>query len=344
MTRALIDRLALEEKIDVTGLLVSWRGRGELVAELPAGVTCHPVAIPARLAHSLWQRTDRPAVTGFDVMHGPNFVVPPSPGAAELVTIHDFGPWHFPHLVTTHARAYPKLVKRAVSRGADVHVVSSFVADEAVELLGIERSRVHVIHNGFDPASPGDPARGLTLAGGPYVVAVGTVEPRKDYPTLVAAMDHVRAIVPDMRLVIVGAEGWGSEALDVAIAASHADHVVRMGYTSDQDRIDLLAGASCLAYPSIYEGFGLPPLEAMAQSTPVVASSAGALPEICGGAALLTAPGDSASLARSILDVLTDGSVAEALVRAGRDRIRRYSWDTMTAEMVALYEELAARA
>jgi glycosyltransferase involved in cell wall biosynthesis len=344
MTGALLERLVMEPDLELTGILVSWRGRGQLVAELPPAMDERAVAFPARLAHRLWARMNRPRVRGFDVVHGPNFVVPPAGGAAELVTIHDFGPWHYPQFVTKHARAYPRLVTRALGRGAHLHVVSSFVAAEAKELLRVEPERIHVIHNGLDRGLTGDPVRGRTQIGSRYVVAVGTVEPRKDLPTLVAAMSRVWAIVPDLRLVLVGADGWGTADLEGALKkVPGGDRVIRLGYVPDQTRADLMAGATCLAYPSLYEGFGLPPLEAMAQSTPVVTTTAGALPEVCGDAAMLVAPGDTEGLAEAIVALATDPERARLLVDAGHQRITQFSWDDTAHQMAALYRQLAGR-
>jgi glycosyltransferase involved in cell wall biosynthesis len=345
LTAALVERLAGEESVALTAILVSWRGRGQLGPELPAGVATRAVAFPARLAHRLWQHLDWPSVGGLEVVHGPNFVVPPGAGAAELVTVHDFGPWHFPELVTHHARAYPRLVRRALDRGAHMHVVSDFVAAEAAELLGVEPERLHVIHNGFDRGRPGDPDRGRALAGAErYVLALGTIEPRKDLPTLVAAMAEVWATEQDMRLVVAGGGGWGTDAFEAALTRWGAGgRVARLGYVADDDRSDLLAGATCLAYPSIYEGFGLPPLEAMAASTPVVTTTAGALPEVCGDAAALVAPGDSAAMAAAIVEVVTDDTVNRRLVEAGCRRVDAFSWDRAASEMCALYRDLAER-
>lgn len=348
MTDALLTRMAATGDMDLTGVLISFRGRGLLGAMLPDGVDTAAVAFPARLAHRLWQRLDRPTVAGYDVVHGPNFVVPPAAGGAELVTIHDFGPWHFPDLVSSHARAYPRLVERAVGRGADVHVVSDFVADEAAEILGLAPERIHVIHNGFEPAATtGDPRAGRSMAGGPYVLSIGTVEPRKDLLSLVAAMALLWDEHPDLRLVVAGADGGGSAAFDAAVeglGATKASRVLRLGYVSDAERSDLLSGAVCLAFPSVYEGFGLPPLEAMAQDTPVVATTAGSLPEICGDGAVLVKPRDPQALADAIDSLMVEGPestrVAE-LVERGRARLGYFSWDSAAEEMALLYRNLA---
>lgn len=344
MTAAIFQRLSSRIDLDVRPLLVSLRGRRALAAQLPPGAESAMLWAPARLAHQLWQRFDRPAVRGFDVIHGPNFVVPPAANGRELMTIHDFGPWRDPDLVTAHARAYPLLVRRALARGAHVHVVSDFVRVEALERLGVDEERVHLIHNGFDPGERGEPKRGRAMVGGPYVLYVGTIEPRKDLPTLVAAMGEAWAGGIEHRLVVAGPDGWGTEAFEEAVAqlGPAAERVLRVGYVTDAERTDLLAGAACLAYPSRYEGFGLPPLEAMAQGCPVVTTRAGALPETCGPAARYVDIGDSSGLAAAVTDIVSDDRAAAELVAAGNDRIGEYSWDETADRLAGLYRSLAA--
>ncbi len=366
MTDAVVRRLATMDDLAVTGVLISFRGRGQLPGALPAGVAAAAIPFPARLAHRLWTRLDRPRLTGFDVVHGPNFVVPPAAGAAEVVTVHDFGPWHHPDQVGVHARRYPALVGRAVNRGAAVHVVSAFVAAEARTVLGVDDDRIHVVPNGFEPAPPGDPARGRALAGGrPYVLSLGTIEPRKAVPDLIEAMVEVWRDHPEVALVVAGADGAGTPAVDAALrrvgaVVTGADatrrrgegapsaagtggvgrRVVRLGYVTVDERNDLLAGAACFAFPSIYEGFGLPPLEAMGQGCPVVATTAGALVEVCGPAARLVPPGDPGALAAAVVTVIGDDAEAARLREAGRARVGTFSWDATAAGLAALYRHL----
>jgi glycosyltransferase involved in cell wall biosynthesis len=300
----------------------------------------------ARPLRALWRRSNWPPLTWWtgkvDVVHGMNFVVPPAAGAAELVTVHDLTCVRFPELCTSDTLEYPALLRRALARGAHIHAVSEFVADEVCDVFRVERERVHVVANGLTPMGDGDAGRGVARAGGRYVLALGTVEPRKDLPSLVAAFDAVAASHADVRLVVAGPDGWGAEEFAAAVQrAHHRNRIVRLGWVDDATRADLMAGASVFAYPSRYEGFGLPPLEAMAMGTPVVTTRAGALPEIVGEAAVLVAPGDVDALATAIAGVLDDQREAERLVSAGHRRANEFSWDGAAHELVDVYRALA---
>jgi alpha-1,3-rhamnosyl/mannosyltransferase len=141
--------------------------------------------------------------------------------------------------------------------------------------------------------------------------------------------------------VIAGQDGWGADALTTTIEhVDHRDRVVRLGWVDDRTRADLLAGASVFAYPSRYEGFGLPPLEAMTAGTAVVATRTGALPEVLGDAAVLVAPGDADALADALANVLTNEAARDALIERGRRQAAQYSWDACARGVVHLYERL----
>jgi glycosyltransferase involved in cell wall biosynthesis len=343
-----LTRIATEADLDVVGYSVSWRGRGHAADELlPHGV--HPARGPmaAQPLRQLWRRADWPPIewwTGsVDLVHGPNFVVPPSSkGAIELATVHDLTCVRFPELCTRDTLQYPALIRRALRRGAHLHAVSQFVADEIVDVFGVERDRVHVVPNGIDPVHAGDAAAGRArVAADRYILAVGTIEPRKDLPLLVDAFDELATDDTDLHLVVAGQDGWGTASFAAALErARHRDRVVRPGWVDDRARADLLAGAQVFAYPSKYEGFGLSPLEAMAAGVPVVATTAGSLPEVLGDGARLVDPGDAGALASALHSVLDDEAERDRLIPAGRDRASRYSWDACAAGVVALYRDL----
>jgi glycosyltransferase involved in cell wall biosynthesis len=302
-----------------------------------------------RHARAAWKRWPFPPVELFtgpvDVVHSPNYVVPPTRRAAAVVTVHDLTFVNHPELCTADTRSFPPLIAAAVARGAWVHAVSRFVADEVVAAFDVPAERVVVVPNATEPLVAGTAAEGRGLAGGErYVLAIGTIEPRKNLPRLVAAWQQVADTDPELRLVVAGGEGWGAAELAGAlVTARHTDRIVRLGRVDDHQRAALLRGATVLAYPSLYEGFGIPPLEAMAAGTPVVAARAGALPETCGDAALLVDPHDVDDIAAAIAAVTTDESLAADLVRRGERRVAGYSWDRSARELVDLYHRAAGR-
>jgi glycosyltransferase involved in cell wall biosynthesis len=244
----------------------------------------------------------------------------------------------------------PELLRRAVRRGAWVHAVSEHVAAEVRETFAADPDRVVAIPNGaplpIDPTSrPALAARGRQVAAAErYVLALGTLEPRKDIPSLVRAFDLLAADNPELHLVLAGPDGWGAEEVTTAIGiAAHASRIRRLGWVDASDRTALLAGAAVVAYPSRYEGFGLPPLEALAAGTPVVASPVGALPEVLVDAAEWAPVADPAGLASAIHTVLDNPARGDAIVAAGARRLAVYSWDRTATALVELYRSAAAR-
>jgi glycosyltransferase involved in cell wall biosynthesis len=343
-----LKRLAARHDVSLIAYALTGRHLDELANTLPAGVPSIRRPLPYRFVDPLWRRFDGPVIerwTGrVDVVHGPNYVVPPARDACELVSVHDLTALKRPDLCDDTTVRFPHLIRRALARGAHVQTGSRFVADEVVDAFGVHSDRVHPIHYGAPGISGGDAGRGHELAGGDrYVLAVGTIEPRKNLAMLVQAFDALAAGEPHLRLVLAGGNGWRIESFEATLgAARHRDRVVRLGRVSEATKRDLLRGASVLAYPSLYEGFGFPPLEAMSAGVPVVATSVGSLPEVLGDGALLV-PVEVDALTEALALVLTNESLRVDLVRRGHDRVARYSWDRCTDELVALYGRLADR-
>jgi glycosyltransferase involved in cell wall biosynthesis len=326
---------------DVRAVAFTVRRRGGLAAELPAHATLVGPPVPARALQWLWARAELPRVTALtgrlDVFHGTNFVLPPTGAAAGVVTVHDLSFLRTPHTVDRASLAYRTLVPRSLRRAAVVCVPSRAVAAEVEDTYRTEPGRVLVTPLGVDAvwsrATPPDAARRSRLGlPGEYVVFSGSLEPRKNLPLLLEAYRRLCAEDPDWPpLVLMGPAGWGP-ALD--LRGLPPGKVVLTGYLADDDLRSVVAGARALVYPSLYEGFGLPPLEAFACGVPVVASDLPVTREVVGDdpdLATLVSPDDADALAGALLRRVRAGESGDAADRRRR-RAARFTW-AATAEV-----------
>lgn len=341
-TSALLEELASRRDVAVTAYAVTWRGHEELGSLVPSGIAAARGRMAAAPLRALWRHTDHPRIerwTGaVEVVHGPNYVVPPA-RAPRVASVHDLTFIHHPQYCTADVLQYPDLLRRQIATGAWIHTDSQFVRDEVVGILGADPERVVTVPLGVTAPPSLDPARGHQLAGtDSYLLALGTIEPRKNLPLLVEAFDELTAAAPELRLVVAGPDGWGVEAFDAAVArAAHRDRIVRLGFVTEADRGALLAGASVVAVPSHYEGFGLTAAEAMLAGVPVVASDAGSHPEVIGEAGLLVPAGDLEALVAALHRAITDQRLADDLRARGRVQAERFSWTATAAGIVELW-------
>jgi glycosyltransferase involved in cell wall biosynthesis len=302
----------------VRGLLGALRGRPGLELELFS--FGGPGRISSVVRDAAWYPVGlRRRARSVDVLHGTTFRGPSKTGTPVVLTVHDLALLRYPDAFPRWHRLYGQTALRATLRAADALVaVSEFSKDETVSLADVPPERIRVVPNGveeiFTPAGP--------AAEGDYVLTVATLEPRKNLARVVEA-----AQLAGVELRVVGARGWGG-----------VDVPGWVGEVPDAELAALYRGARCILYPSLYEGFGLPVLEAMACGTPVVTSRGTAMEEVSGGAAVLVDPLDVRALAGGIG---TAEARREELVPAGIVRARAFTWSRAADGVEALWKELA---
>lgn len=341
----ILDAMRGTPGIGIIPYALSIRARiGGRDAGLPPGTRILP--FPAGPAISAWGRVDQPSAERWlkpaRVVHGTNFIAPPMKGAATVVTVHDCAFALHPELCPPTVRRFAPALRRAVQRGAWVHTPSRFVAEEVSDIFGTDRV-VTVPHGVPRLALPAAPLGGL-VGDSPFILALGNLEPRKNIPRLVRAFGAIADRHAGLQLLVAGADGPARPAVDEARAGlppAIGQRVRLAGYVDDRTRATLLARAQVFVFPSLYEGFGFPVLEAMAAGTPVVAGSSGAVAEVAGDGALLVDPTDTDALAAAISRVLESRDLAESLIRAGRSRAARFSWRRAAEGLRDLYRRAA---
>ncbi len=283
------------------------------------------------------------------LLHTPNYILMPFDGPC-VTTVHDLSAFNYPD---THpperVRFLERHLPRSLERADRVLADSQFIAAEIHDKLGVSREKLRVVPLGVDPKYHPRDAAELAgamqrhgLAAGGYLLVVATQEPRKNLVRLARAYARLPASLRAQHpLVIVGARGWLNAELEKALAPLEAGGSIRrLGYVSEDDLPLIYAGARAFAFPSLYEGFGLPVLEALASGIPVLTSNVSSLPEVCAGIALCIDPLDESLLAEGLQRLLEDEAWRLQAAAGGMRHAARFPWSRCVDETVAVYAEL----
>ena len=301
----------------------------------------------------IWQRLRIPIpvellVGRVDLFHSPDFTLPPTlPGVPTLLTVHDLSFIRDPESAWPSLRAFlNKAVPRSVQRATHVLADSQATKADLIELFGTPAEKITVLYAGVDArfAPVRDRAEIDRVCAKyqlpqPFILSVGTLQPRKNYGRLIQAF--ARSDIPH-HLVITGGKGWLYESIFEQVMRSGLEGRVHFpGFVDDADLPALYSAADLFAYPSLYEGFGLPLLEAMACGTPVIGSNTSSLPEVIGDAGLQVDPRNVDDIARALMQMIEQPELRERSIGLGLERAKQFTWDKAARELLAIYDQIA---
>jgi len=322
--------------------------------ELADSVSVRHVAVPTRAMYWLWNHTGRPAADrlagGCDVFHATNFFVPPTRRARRVVTIHDLSFLTVPQYSSPRiVKPFSRHIRRFVAAADAVMVYSESTRRDLIERLDVDPARIHVAYMAaaerFRPDKRGnsrDVVRENYGIQEPYILFVGAIEPRKNIESLLESFAAVSTDVPHT-LVIAGPKAWGYDSVrDTYERLRLGDRVRFLDYVRPDEHLPALyQSADLLVLVSHYEGFGLPPLEAMQSGCPVIVADNSSMPEVVGDAGIRVPAADTDAIADAIGKVLTDTELRSRMSRAGIDQARRFSWSDCARRTAQVYRELA---
>uniref|UniRef100_A0A7C3APX5 Glycosyltransferase family 1 protein n=2 Tax=Thermorudis TaxID=1649508 RepID=A0A7C3APX5_9BACT len=327
--------------------------REEIAARVTWAVSRLPTQRPP--VRIVWEQTIGPVAARrrrVDLLHAPVNVVPLAGPRPQVLTVHDLAFLHYPEHYPLLKRRYLAALTKLSARRADaVIAVSTQTRDDVVELLAVPPEKVVVVPNGVDgslrPVRDDRLLEAFRRAQGlpnEFFLFLGTLQPRKNVEGLLHAYARVRAEI-SMPLVIAGARGWRESSIFQLVQKLDLTDQVRFaGYVNPDELALWYSAATVFVYPSLYEGFGLPVLEAMACGVPVITSSVSSLPEVAGDAAILVDPRDTDSLARALRELAGSPRLRAQLAAAGLERSRGFSWERTASETLEVYRRALRRA
>jgi glycosyltransferase involved in cell wall biosynthesis len=315
-----------------------------------------PVRLATRPARLAWEQVGLPRALrrlNVDLLHSPHYTLPlGAVGVSRVVTFHDLTFFLAPaHHQPLKAMFFRRMIRASARRADLVVAVSQATADDAHRVLGLDRSRIAVVHEAARPdfAPVDDPARRAAVERRyglrhPLLLSVGTIEPRKNLGASVRCVAALKARGIDCQLAVVGAKGWRSGPWFEEVRRSGLDDRVRvLGYVPDDDLCSLYSTCDAFLYPSLYEGFGLPALEAMACGAPVIVADRSSMPEVVGAGGLRYDPDDEGGLADLVGTLLLDEVVRREWRRRATERAEGFTWERAARETYEWYRRVLAR-
>lgn len=354
-TRSLVGALACLDRTN--HYLLLWaRGRGAKPADgWPPNFRLQRLPLSEWTLKALWHRLGLPLpleflVGNMDLFHATDFVLPPLQKGKALLTVHDLSFLLYPEQTQPELVRYlSKVVPSSIQRASLVLADSESTKADLMRLLALPEEKVEVVYCGvdtrFSPASDEETLSQVRVRYGldrPFILTLGTLAPRKNLARLLEAFALMRqSVALPHRLLVAGVAGWRSESLPLQVERlGLVGEVIFLGFVPEEDLPALYTLADLFVYPSLYEGFGLPPLEAMACGTPVAASNASSLPEVLGDAGLLFDATSPEAMAEALHRALTDGELRLQMRERGLRRAASFTWERAAQKLLGLYQQV----
>jgi glycosyltransferase involved in cell wall biosynthesis len=337
-------------------LFVSGASKNKLPSPPAQNFTWRPTPLTPTWLARIWHRAHVPLpietfIGKIDLYHATDFVLPPANRKTRtLLTVHDLSFVRVPETASPSLKAYLDVVVPAsVKRANHVLADSQATKDDLISLYQTSPEKITVLLSGVDNRYKRVDDQQVQnvvrekykIGAQPYIFTIGTVQPRKNYSRLIRALAQLRAEGNDIALVIAGGRGWLEDEMYQTLRDTKMqDHVRLIGFADENDIPALYSSAICTAFPSLYEGFGLPVLESMACGTPVVTSNVSSLPEVAGDAALQVNPYDIEAITDAIRQLINDSTLRATLTERGYEQIKRFTWESSARQLQAVYRDL----
>ncbi len=356
--RELVTALAVQDQQTQYNLFVAGAAPQTAVTAVGSNFVWRPTRLSPRWLARIWHRAFLPLPVEMFVglvglYHATDFVLPPTlPRTRTLLTVHDLSYVRVPETASPKLKSYLDRVVPASARRADFIVADSQATkSDLVELYSIPDAKVEVLLSGVDsrfcrvetPEVLMTTRRQYKIGARPYIFSIGTVQPRKNYGRLIQAVAHLRTAGYDIDLVIAGGRGWLEDPIyETLHTTKMEEHVHFIGFADEADLPALYSAAYLCAFPSLYEGFGLPILESMACGTPVITSNLSSLPEVAGDAAITIDPYNLDAITDGIRRLLDDSALHQAYVQKGYERAKQFTWEKSARHLRQIYSKLLA--
>ncbi len=353
-TRGIVNALARLDEENTYTLVTSKDSPSEKLPPFPPNFKVKTLSLSERWLTILWHRANLPLAIDrwagpFELFHSPDFVLPPLSRAPGLVTVHDLSFMMHPDGALPQLRTWlNRVVPQSVERAAHVLADSHSTKIDLQTLLNVPAQKITVVEAGVEPrfkpvanTNTRHTVREKYQLPEQFVLGLGTLEPRKNFEGLIAAFNQIQSDFTGLHLVIAGGKGWLYESIFAAVEQSPArERIHLIGFVADEDLPALYSQARLFAYPSFYEGFGIPVLEAMACGIPVVTANNSSLPEVANDAALLVDAKNTDALAQAMSVLCVDSSLREQCVARGLKQATRFTWEQAAKKLLAVYQRM----